>query len=188
MLLSCLRAANIKVQGIFDDLPSNKLPLTFPFARVYDSGFYPDDTIVIAIGDNLTRRKISEKTIHPYGNIFHPSAQVDESARIMEDTVVLHRCVIQADTFIGRHVIINTGTVVEHDCVIGDFVHLAPGVITCGNVNIGENTLVGAGSIIASNLTIGKNCLIAVGSVVTTNIPDGAIVRGNPARIIKLNS
>jgi acetyltransferase-like isoleucine patch superfamily enzyme len=99
----------------------------------------------------------------------------------------LHHAVIQADAVLGRHVIINTAATVDHNCVIDDFVHIAPGVILAGNVRVGENTLIGAGSIVAPGLTIGKNCFVAAGSVVTINIPDGATVRGNPARIISRN-
>ncbi len=92
--------------------------------------------------------------------------------------------IVQADARLGRHVIVNTAATVDHDCVLGDFAHIAPGVVLCGAVQVGEGTLVGAGSVIAPNLTIGANCLIAAGSVVTTHLPDGATVRGNPARAV----
>ena len=185
VLLSCLRAADIEINGIFDDAPLSKTPFNVPFPGIYDFGFCPDESLIIAIGDNFTRRRISSRIHHRFGKLLHPSAIIDGSVNVLEGSVILHRSVLQADTIVGRHVIINTGAVVEHDCVIEDFVHLAPGVIACGGVKIGENTLIGAGSIIAQNLTIGKNCLIAAGSVVTTYIPDGAVARGNPARVIR---
>lgn len=36
--------------------------------------------------------------------------------------------VINADTIIGNHVIINTGSIIEHDNQIGDYVHVSPNV------------------------------------------------------------
>ena len=187
VLLSCLHYARVEVFGIFDDRQVDKSLHNVPCILNYDFGAFPDEPLLIAIGDNVTRRKISSRILHRFGKLYHPSAIIDESVNIMGGTVILHRCVIQADTIIGYHVIINTGTVIEHDCVIGDFVHVAPGVVVCGSVNIGEMTLIGAGSVLAPNLTIGKNCLIAAGSVITTNIPDGAVVRGNPGRVIRQN-
>ena len=184
VIISTILANRLSVDLIFDDNPDKKEIYGMTVSRFYNSDIFPEQQLIIAIGDNLTRRKISGQIKHSFGITIHPSAEVDKTVRIGEGTVVLHNTVIQSDSIIGRHVIINTAVSVDHDCVIGDFVHLAPGVILSGNVYVGENTLVGVGSIIAPGLKIGENCLIAAGSVVTSNIPDGAIVRGNPARII----
>lgn len=186
VILSCLLAEGVKVHGIFDDNPFLVQSLAIPFVIQYDNNTFQHEPIIISIGHNPSRKRIAGIIQHTPGNVFHPSAIIDVRARVKDGTVVLHQCVIQADVTIGRHVIVNTGAIVEHDSVIGDFVHLAPGVVICGNVIVGENTLVGAGSVIAPNLIIGKDCLIAAGSVVTMNIPDGATVRGNPGRIVKM--
>lgn len=52
-------------------------------------------------------------------------------------------------------------------------------------VTIGNNCWLGAGSIILKGVHIGNNCIIAAGSVVTKDLPDGCVVAGSPARIIK---
>ena len=49
---------------------------------------------------------------------------------------------------------------------------------------IGDNVTVGAGAKIIGNINIGNNVTIGANAVVTKDIPDGAIVAGNPARII----
>ena len=40
------------------------------------------------------------------------------------------------------------------------------------------------GCIITPNTIIGPNAIVAAGSVVTKDVPEGAIVGGNPAKII----
>ncbi|MBE9465654.1 acetyltransferase [Dyadobacter subterraneus] len=184
VIISCIVANRDKVDLIFDDIPGRKEIYGMTVSGFYNSDILPDQKLIIAIGDNSVRRKISNQVKHPFGITIHPSCIIDKTVKLGEGTVVLHNAVIQADAIIGRHVIINTSVSVDHDCVISDFVHLAPGVILSGNVYVGENTLVGVGSIIAPGLTIGKNCFIAAGSVVTKDIPDGTMVRGNPAKII----
>ncbi len=188
VLISCVRSSRMNIRGIFDDNPEIKDLLGTPVLGKYDESLMPEEGMTISIGNNAIRKQIAGKVSHCFRVITHPSALIDPNVHIGQGTVCLHRCVIQSGATIGCHVIINTGTIVEHDCRIGDFVHLAPGVVICGNVSIGEGTLIGAGSVVIPNILIGRNCLVAAGSVVTSNILDNAIVRGNPARIIRIAS
>ncbi|RCS46354.1 acyltransferase [Bremerella cremea] len=50
---------------------------------------------------------------------------------------------------------------------------------------IGDNCFVGGRSMILPGLTIGNGCIVAAGAVVTKDVPDGSIVAGNPAKIIR---
>lgn len=188
VVISCILANKNKIDSIFDDNPDKNEVYGITVSGSYNPGISPNQEVIIAIGNNLIRRKISDQVKHAFGTTIHPSCIVDKTVKISEGTVILHNSVIQADSIIGRHVIINTSVSVDHDCVIGDFVHLAPGVILAGNVCVGENTLIGLGSIVTPGLMIGRNCFVTAGSVVTKNIPEGAIVRGNPARIISRQS
>jgi sugar O-acyltransferase (sialic acid O-acetyltransferase NeuD family) len=185
VIVSILRASGQEVSAIFDDNLSKKDLGTIRVIGRYDPNHQPAASLIISIGYNAIRQKVAERIQHRFGIAIHPSALVDESVIVGEGTVIMHGAVVQAGTSTGNHVIVNTGATVDHDCKLGDFVHVAPGVTLCGSVQVGESTLIGAGSVVAPNLSIGAHCLIAAGSVLTTSIPDGATVRGNPARIIR---
>jgi acetyltransferase-like isoleucine patch superfamily enzyme len=53
------------------------------------------------------------------------------------------------------------------------------------DTRIGARCFIGAHSIILPGLTIGDGSIIGAGSVVTDDVPPGAIVAGNPARIVR---
>ncbi len=44
---------------------------------------------------------------------------------------------------------------------------------------------IGSNATVLCGVTIGENAIVGAGSVVTKDVPDGAIVAGNPARIIR---
>ena len=52
---------------------------------------------------------------------------------------------------------------------------------------IAEGSLVGINAVVLNGAKIGKNCLIGANALVTENmtIPDGSLVLGSPAKIIK---
>ena len=54
-----------------------------------------------------------------------------------------------------------------------------------GQITIGDRVHIGWNSIIMPNVHVGNDCIIGCGSVVTKDIPDGMIVAGVPAKIIK---
>ena len=53
-----------------------------------------------------------------------------------------------------------------------------------GTIKIFDNVVIGSDSTILYNTRIGPNAIVAAGSVVTKDVPEGAIVGGNPARVI----
>lgn len=50
---------------------------------------------------------------------------------------------------------------------------------------IGKQSIIGYAAIILPGVKIGNNVIVGAGSVVSKDIPDGCIVAGNPAKIIK---
>jgi acetyltransferase-like isoleucine patch superfamily enzyme len=54
-----------------------------------------------------------------------------------------------------------------------------------GAIEIGDFTFVGPHSVIMPNTKIGKGCIVSAFSYVKGEFPDGAVISGNPATIIK---
>lgn len=60
--------------------------------------------------------------------------------------------------------------------------------VPLGCITVGDNCYFGAGCTILGPVKIGNNVTIGAGAVVTKDIPDGCIVAGVPAAIIKSQS
>ena len=55
---------------------------------------------------------------------------------------------------------------------------------TMGTIEIFDNVAIGSNVIIMPDVKIGPNAIVGTGSIVTKDVPEGAIVGGNPAKII----
>ncbi len=185
VLVSILNALNLPPVAIFDDDTTKQLIYSVPVVGAYKPDFQPELPLLLAVGDNATRCQLAKVIVHSFGTIIHPSAVVDSSVTLGTGTVVVHRAVVQANAHLGQHVIVNTGASVDHDCVLGQFVQVAPGAVLCGNVTVGEGTLIAAGAVVVPGIHIGRWVTVGAGAVVTRNVPDGAVVWGNPSRVIR---
>lgn len=69
---------------------------------------------------------------------------------------------------------------IGRDCTIGHKAMLH-------GCTIGDETLIGMGATILNGAVIGKNCLIGAGALVTEGkvIPDGSLVMGMPAKVVR---
>ena len=146
--------------------------------------------IIVALGDNLRRRAVfdaARASGFELVSAIHPSSLLGSRVRIGAGCVLVAGVVVNVDAEIGDNVIVNTSASVDHDCRIGAHVHLSPGVRLAGRVTVGAFTHIGIGAVVLPNLSIGKHCIVGAGSVVREDVPDGMVVVGNPARIIKAN-
>lgn len=117
--------------------------------------------------------------------VVHPSAFVAADARLGGGTQVLAQAAVCADAHLGEACIVNTAASVDHECRLADGVHIAPGAHLAGCVVVGENTLVGVGAVVLPRIKLGNNCIVGAGAVVTRDVPDGSMVYGNPARVVR---
>lgn len=190
VVIAALLANSVACAGVFDDDSSLwgkkilDIPILGAVEELRDSSSI---TAVNAIGNNSTRRAISERFRNiNWLTLIHPHTWVHNSVKIGYGTVVFAGAVIQPDTKIGKHSIINTSASVDHDCVIGDFCHIAPGCHIAGGVQIGDEVFLGIGTAIIPCVSIVSNTVIGAGSTVIDNIDDVGVYVGTPARRIKV--
>ena len=185
VVLDIIFANNQTVDVIVDHHP--KVSELFGIRVTCNDEIDAKEEAIIAIGNNKTRKIISENYAVNYVTAFHPNSVISKYAKINSGTVVMANVVINPDAEVGRHCIINTSAVIEHDCKIGDFAHISPHAALAGNVSVGEGSHVGIGASVIQGVTIGKWATIGAGSVIIKDVPDFATVVGNPGRIIKIN-
>lgn len=183
VIIDILRAENIEINGLVDDNSEINELCGYPVFH-NRSGLFP---IIVSVGKNSVRKKIVHQLKGEFGRAIHPSAIVSDTAVILEGTVVMQGAIIQTETKIGAHCIINTGASIDHECTIEDYVHISPHATLCGNVTIGEGTWIGAGSTIIQGIKIGNWCIIGAGTVVTKDIPDNVVAYGSPCKIVEVN-
>lgn len=145
----------------------------------------------VAVGEGRARKSIVDQVgasakvlaIHSPQAFFFDHNTIDLGGVFCMNTLVT------SNVKIGKFFHANNYSSVAHDCVIGDFVTFAPGARCNGRVHIGDFAYIGAGAVIKQGtpeqpLRIGAGAVVGMGAVVTKDVPDGAIVVGNPARIM----
>lgn len=140
------------------------------------------------VGDTNPRRKLYEKACDSgleIVNAVHPQATISRSAKIGQGVTVMADAVINADARLGENVIVNTGAIVEHDCIIGDHVHIATGARLGSTVQVGEGSHIGMSACVRQGITIGPNSIVGAGAVVVDDVPEGVVVVGVPAAILR---
>lgn len=105
--------------------------------------------------------------------------------------------------YVGRfcHINARLSVVIEPHVLIGDRVHIADhqhafedpdvppmlqGVTDGEPVVLRSGCWLGSGVVVLPGVTVGRNAVVGANAVVTNDVPDGAIVGGVPARVIRL--
>ena len=145
----------------------------------------PSTPVILAIGDIAKRAELRRRFPNAPDPLIDPSVIVGSGVRIAAGTVIMPRCVINANASIEEDVILNTGCIIEHDCVVGRNTHIAPSVSLGGTVRIGSDALVGTGAIVLPNVSVGSRATVGAGAVVREHVNEGKTVVGVPAREVK---
>lgn len=187
VIIDILNCNSVTITSIIDDNPKTDTILGMPVVKNTDTDFSKVQHMIISIGNNKVRERISNQIKVDYANAIHPTAILSKTVALGKGTVIMAGAIVNPDVTIGNHCIINTGAVVEHDCHIADFVHVSPSVSLAGNVTVGQGTHIGIGAKVIQGITIGKWATIGAGAIIIKDIPDYAVVVGNPGKIIKFN-
>ncbi|HSC85054.1 MAG TPA: NeuD/PglB/VioB family sugar acetyltransferase [Pseudomonas sp.] len=118
------------------------------------------------------------------GQFIHPALNLD-AVRYGAGSYLQEFAILQAEVQLGRNVSVSAGAIINHECRLGDSVFVAPGANLCGIVEVEQGVFVGASAVVLPRLKIGAWAWIGAGAVVTRDVPAGAVVVGNPARVIR---
>jgi sugar O-acyltransferase (sialic acid O-acetyltransferase NeuD family) len=119
-----------------------------------------------------------------WANIIDPQAVLAPDVTLGVGLLALAGCSVMCGARLGDHVTIRNGGHVGHDCTIGDFVMIGANALVCGYGTVQEGAHIAPGAVVRDGTTVGRYSVVGLGAVVTKDVPDGAIVAGNPARVI----
>ena len=138
---------------------------------------------------------------------------IEEGSTIGDNVKIGDNCKIHRNVHIGNNVTIGNNVKIQNNNTIYEGVHLADGVFVGTNVSFTNDRYprsirrgdglpvqrgdwkleethvcygasIGAGAVILCGVTIGEWAMVGCGAVVLHDVPAGAVVAGNPARII----
>lgn len=120
-----------------------------------------------------------------WASVIDPQAVVADDVIHGVGLLALAGCSIMCGSRIGDHVAVRNGAHVAHDCTIGDYVMVGVNAVVCGYSTVLEGSHIAPGAVVREGTTIGRYSVVGLGAVVVDDVPDGAIVAGNPARVIQ---
>lgn len=89
----------------------------------------------------------------------------------------------------GVGLVVNHYTIIGANCILRQSTTIGNKKLPDGSCSdsprIGNNVEIGANVVVLGAITIGDNAVIGAGSVVVKDVPAGAVVVGNPARVIR---
>ncbi len=145
----------------------------------------------VKLGRNVRLRGF----VNLYGCTIGDDVRLGTFVEIQKGATVGNNCKIQSHSFLCEGVTLEDEVFVGHGVTfINDRFPRATneeGLPKNDNEWACESTLVkrgasiGSGATILCGVTIGERAIVGAGSVVTKDVPAGAIVTGNPARVIR---
>lgn len=160
---------------------------------VLDDAFCRDPALRAIAGtgpDPLKVRRLVTERIDAFGPertlvARHPGSVLAQATEVGGGTVIMAGAVVNPGTVIDRHCVVNTGATLDHECVLGENVFIGPGAHLAGRVIVGDGAVVGIGASVKERVRIGRHAYVGGGAFVNRDVPDGVIVVGVPARVLR---
>ena len=131
-----------------------------------------------------------------YGCEIGDDVKIGTFVEIQKGVRIGSRCKISSHTFICEGVILEDEVFVGHNVTfINDLYPRSTnegGQLQteadwrCGSTHVKRGASIGSGVTLLCGITVGSKAVIGAGSVVTRDVPPGAIVAGNPARVLRM--
>ena len=136
--------------------------------------------------------------VNLYGCEIGEGTLIGTFVEIQKGVKVGARCKIQSHTFICEGVTIEEEAFVGHHVTFlndrypaattGDGQVKGDRDWTLEPILVKRRAAIGSGAVLLPGITIGERAVVGAGAVVTTSVPDGAVVVGNPGRILRHGS
>jgi 2,3,4,5-tetrahydropyridine-2,6-dicarboxylate N-acetyltransferase len=122
-----------------------------------------------------------------------PGVTIREKVEIGENVVIMMGAVINIGSVIGEGTMIDMNAVLGGRATVGKNCHIGAGTVLAGVVEpasatpviVEDGVLIGANCVVLEGVRVGKGSVVAAGSVVVEDVPEGVVVAGTPAKIIK---
>ena len=123
-----------------------------------------------------------------------PGAIIREQVEIGKNAVIMMGAVINIGAVIGEGTMIDMGAVLGGRAIVGNRCHIGAGTVLAGVVEpasatpvvIEDDVMIGANAVVIEGVRVGRGAVVGAGAIVIKDVPAGAVVVGNPARIIKM--
>lgn len=153
---------SVPVRGYIDDSRSLKTwdgkPIVGTIAEILKGKkVWKKFGIIIAIGDNQNRKRISEQFIQEG---FSLPSLIDPSCVVAKNAVIEDGTLLFAFSYAGTHVVIGKGTIVlpsvtlTHDDEVGAYSFFSSGAVVAGRVKIEPMAKIQLGTVIAPDTTV----------------------------------